>query len=58
MTRTLFNDAVKGFDYIENHVSVENKISLRWLESMGFEIEEKTIMINGVGFRKFHMELS
>ncbi len=58
ISKDLFVDVVKGFDYIENHVSVENKISLRWLESMGFEIEEKTIMINGVGFRKFHMELS
>ncbi len=57
MTRKLFDDAVKGFDYIENYVSVENKISLRWLESMGFEIENEPKMINGVEFRKFFKDL-
>lgn len=31
----------KGFDKVYNYVYCENKISLKWLEWLGFEISEK-----------------
>ncbi len=57
LTKKLFDEAIAGFNYLENYVSTKNKISLRWVESMGFEIEEKPIMVRGVPFKKFFMEI-
>lgn len=58
LTRKLFEEAVKGFNYLENYKSIDNKIALRWLESMGFSVAEEPIMVNGVAFKKFYKELS
>ncbi len=58
LTRKLFEEAVKGFNYLENYKSMENKIALRWLESMGFSVEDKPIVLNGVRFKKFYKELN
>ena len=56
LTRKLLWDVIKGYNYIENYISVENEIYLRWIESMGFNIAE-SIILNGVMFKKFYMNL-
>lgn len=58
LTRKLFEDAAQGFNYLENYISTENKIALRWVESMGFDVAEEPIMLNGVGFKRVYKELN
>jgi|TARA_Y100000310_G_scaffold239947_1_gene243748 hypothetical protein len=56
LTKKLFDDAVEGFDYLENYISVDNRLSLRWLQALGFTIEDEIINMNGTPFKKFYME--
>tara|TARA_Y100000310_G_scaffold214927_1_gene215907 strand:+ start:132 stop:596 length:465 start_codon:yes stop_codon:yes gene_type:complete len=56
LTKELFDDAVQGYTYLENYVSTENRLSLRWIQAMGFEFEEDIINRNGTPFKKFYME--
>jgi hypothetical protein len=58
VSKKVFGGMFDGFDYVENHVSTENEISLRWLERLGFNIEEEPVMINDVPFKKFSMEFN
>ena len=58
LTRKLFEDAVDGFNYLENYISTENKIALRWVESMGFNIEDVPVVLNGVPFKRVYKELN
>jgi hypothetical protein len=57
LTKELFDDVVEGYNYLENHVSTENRLSLRWIQAMGFTVEDKIIKRNGVPFKKFFMEI-
>ena len=57
LTKELFDDVVEGYNYLENHVSMENRLSLRWIQAMGFTVEDKIIKRNGVPFKKFFMEI-
>jgi len=58
LTKQLFDEAVEGFNYIENYISLENRISLRWIQAMGFEFDEEIKTINGVEFKRFFKELN
>lgn len=58
VSKKVFDGMLDGFDYVENHVSTENEISLRWLERLGFNIEKEPVMINDVPFKKFYMEMN
>ncbi len=46
----------QGFSVLENHVSVENKVSLAWLKKLGFLFGEESKSPTGVMFKKFYME--
>ena len=58
VSKNVFENMIKGYSYLENYVSTENKVSLRWLERISFEFEEETIMMNDVPFKKFFMEMN
>lgn len=47
---------LSGFRRFENYVGAENRIVLRWLRWLGFDVSPQTVRINGVDFRKFSLE--
>ena len=51
-TREYFPKLIKGYEYVYNYVDARNKLHLRWLEWLGFTIEEAQLL--GVENRPFH----
>ena len=51
-SRKIFHELTKGHNYLHNYVDARNKLHLRWLEWIGFTIEEAQIL--GVENRLFH----
>lgn len=46
-----------GYNVLENHVSVSNDISIRWLKWLGFTVEDEEILtVTGAKFKRFYME--
>lgn len=58
VSKKVFDGMLDGFDYVENYVSTENEISLRWIERLGFNVEEEPIMVNDIPFKKFFLEIN
>lgn len=44
-----------GLYLLTNHVSLENRPSIKWLKYLGFEFMEQPKLINGVWFDTFYM---
>ena len=51
-TRRHFHELTRGYNYLHNCVDARNKLHLRWLKWLGFEIEDAQIL--GVEGRLFH----
>lgn len=58
MSRFVLEKMSRGFKYLENHVSIENKASITWLKHLGFTIDNETKSVTGVTFRRFFKDLN
>lgn len=55
--RDVFNEVIKGYAYLYNYIHAENKVSIQWLKSLGFDILDPTpIGHKGASFHKFEMK--
>lgn len=48
MSRKIFHNLRRGYNYLENYVDARNKLSLRWLKWLGFTIEPPQKINNGI----------
>lgn len=50
----VLNNISEGFSYLENYVSTENKMTLKWLKRLGFKFGKEIKSITGVVFKQFY----
>ncbi len=57
ISKIVLKNMSKGYKYLENYVSVENTVSIRWLKRLGFTLGEEVNSMTGVIFKRFYMEV-
>lgn len=55
--RKFFQEMISEYSYLFNYIHSENKVSIRWLKSLGFDIHDaKIIGHKGASFHKFELK--
>ena len=52
LSRKIFHSLKSGYDFLENWVHVHNRLSLRWLQWLGFHIEPAVNDFHHVWFKE------